>query len=158
MNETRPVCERCGAPARVHTSGHGADGRKIRHLCLACADAEEADAPARERGLNHAAILLSVGVIVLLLSLLADVLKFGQEKGFGWKQQSGILVGGILVLSAALLRIPTLLVIGLVAAALSTLADHLGFGSGEGFGSHQILGVAAGILLIVAGLLMRRRA
>jgi hypothetical protein len=41
--------------------------------------------------------LLLVGVIVVLLSALADVLGIGRAPGFGWKQSFGVVVGLVLI-------------------------------------------------------------
>ncbi len=41
--------------------------------------------------------LLLVGVIVVLLSALADVLGIGRAPGFGWKQSLGVVVGLVLM-------------------------------------------------------------
>lgn len=41
--------------------------------------------------------LLLVGVIVVLLSALADVLGIGRAPGFGWKQSLGVVVGLVLI-------------------------------------------------------------
>jgi hypothetical protein len=51
-----------------------------------------------------------------------------------------------------------LLAAGIVVALLSLLADTLGLGQGRGFGSAQVVGVVAGALLLVAGIVVRRRA
>ncbi len=40
--------------------------------------------------------LLFVGVIVVLLSALADILGIGRAPGFGWKQSFGVVVGLVL--------------------------------------------------------------
>jgi hypothetical protein len=38
-------------------------------------------------------LVLAVGVLVVLVSALADVLRIGGEPGFGYKQGAGVLVG-----------------------------------------------------------------
>lgn len=156
MNESRPPCERCGAPSRVHITGRGADGRRVSHFCLDCADADEARSSRRDRGLNRALIVLAFGAVVAMISLLADQLQFGSQAGFGWKQQVGTVIGGLLVFIAVLMRIPTLLIVGLMAAGLSLLADLLNFGEGEDFGSHQMLGLAVGAFFLICGVVMTR--
>lgn len=40
--------------------------------------------------------LLVIGLIVVLLSLLADVLGIGQVSGFGWRQGVGVIIGVLL--------------------------------------------------------------
>lgn len=129
----------------------------MRHLCLACADAEETARPSRERRLNHAAVIMAIGAIIVLLSVFADVLRFGQAGGFGWKQSFGILVAGVVSLCALLMRVPTLLVVGLIAGGLSMIADHIEYGKGPGFGSNQTIGVVIGLGVLFLGLLLLRR-
>jgi hypothetical protein len=148
-------CERCGARAVVHIGHDPEYDNIIRDFCLRCADDVDEERRPR-RGLNLAAIVVSSGLTILLLSLFADVLAFGRSPGFGWKQDIGVVIGACLVFVGAIMPVPTLLVIGLQAAALSLLADRLGFGSGEGFGPHQQLGTAAGIVILLIGLAWSR--
>jgi uncharacterized membrane protein len=63
----------------------------------------------------------------------------------------------MLVLTAALIRVPTLMVIGLLTGSLTILADMFRFGQEQGFGWHQMLGTILGITLLAAGLLESRR-
>ena len=126
-------------------------------LCPSCAEADQDLRASPGRGLNRAAILISVGLFVLALSVLADLLAFGSGEGFGWKQILGFGIAGVLVLTGAMVRIPTLLVIGLIIGSLSVLADWLGFGNVEGFWWQQILGSLLGLLLIAAGITLARR-
>jgi hypothetical protein len=42
-------------------------------------------------------LVISVGVILAVLSLFADVLKLGAAPGFGWKQIVGLVVGLALI-------------------------------------------------------------
>jgi hypothetical protein len=49
-----------------------------------------------------------------------------------------------------------ILVLGILVAILSLLADQFGVGKG-GFGPKQIGGVALGVLLIIVGMVMRSR-
>jgi hypothetical protein len=106
--------------------------------------------------LNVAAVLFSTGAFVLLVSLLADWLAFGSSSGFGYKQFLGLGVAGILVLLGALMRIPTMFVIGLIVGVLALLADWLGFGNATGFGWQQITGVALGCCLLACGAISAR--
>ncbi len=53
-----------------------------------------------------------------------------------------------------------LIVIGVVVALVSLLADVIGIGSDEGFGTYQIVGLIAGIVVALIGLYLvyfRRR-
>jgi len=149
-------CEVCGEPANVHISNENADGATLRHLCLQCA-ADEDDLAPREPMLNLAAVLVVVGLFILVISLFADVLAFGRHEGFGWQQQAGLALAAVFVLTAALVRIPTVLAIGLMIGAITVLADWLGLGNAEDFGIRQVAGTLLGLLLIGAGWLVARR-
>lgn len=153
---TRPPCERCGAPALVNISNDEGGRVTVRRLCLKCAD-EPAPARRGEYSLNYSAILSSVGVAMILLSVFADWLGFGKTPGFGWKQDIGVVLAGILVLVATVVRIPTLLAIGVLTGILSLLADAFHFGDDPGFGWHQVVGVFFGAVLMAAGILEARR-
>ena len=156
MSESKPSCEVCGEPANVHISNENADGTSLRHLCLQCA-ADEDDLAPQEQILNLAAVLMVVGLFILAISLFADFLAFGRHEGFGWQQQAGLVLAGVLVLTAAVVRIPTVLAIGLMIGAITVLADWLGLGDTEGFGKQQIAGAFLGLLLIGVGWLVARR-
>ena len=157
MAQAKPLCDKCGAPALVNIKSEDANGLTVRHLCLACADVEEIARTRPQPSLNYSAILISVGLVVLILSACADWLAFGDSSGFGWKQDTGVLLAVVLILIASIVRISTLMVIGLLTAMLTILADLFQFGHDKGFGSHQIIGVVLGLVMIVAGILDARR-
>jgi hypothetical protein len=46
---------------------------------------------------GSALIMVVVGVILALVSLLADAIGIGGEPGFGYKQAAGLLIGIVLV-------------------------------------------------------------
>ncbi len=48
--------------------------------------------------------ILALGIVILLLSVLADALGLGSAEGFGWKQGLGALVGVVLVAVGYYLR------------------------------------------------------
>ena len=50
-------------------------------------------------------VLLVVGIVLLLLSVLADVIGIGNQTGFGAWQIAGTLAGGILALVGLLLML-----------------------------------------------------
>ena len=154
MSETKspPGCDRCGQRAIVHISAFPGNARLVRHFCLACADDEVYRAAIRQQRVNFSAVILCVGLIVLVLSLSADVLAFGNSEGFGWQQRTGWAIGAALFLIGAIVRVGTLVVIGLFAGTLALLADWLAFGSGQGFGRQQFAGVLLGIAVSVLGL------
>jgi len=157
MAQAKPLCDKCGAPALVNIKSEDANGPTVRRLCLACADIEEIARAQREPSLNYSAILISVGLVILMISSFADWLSFGDASGFGWKQYTGVLLAAVLILTASIVRISTLMVIGLLTAMLTMLADYFQFGHDKGFGTHQIIGVVMGIVMIVAGILDARQ-
>jgi hypothetical protein len=155
---TKPACERCGQPALVNITNDEAHGITMRHFCLACAEAEEMEAEQRDQYLNYGAILISVGLFVLVLSVFADWLAFGHPlSGFAWKQRTGVALAGMLILTAAVVQIPTMLVIGVLFGTLTILADLLAFGQAPGFGWQQTLGTVLGLLLLLTGISEARR-
>lgn len=153
VGSTKFVCEKCGAPALVNITNDESQGPTMRHLCLHCADVEETSSRRGYRNLDYGAILMAVGLFVLLLSLLADWLAFGVDSaGFGWKQRIGLVLAGVMVTIAAIVQVPTLMIIGLLLGGLTLLADLLAFGHAPGFGLHQVLGTVLAVLLILGGL------
>jgi uncharacterized membrane protein len=157
MNGPKPACERCGAAAIVHIRPDASDAQTVYHFCLACADTEVV-VPSSARGLpydrrrNHAALLILVGLIILVLSIGADFFAFGQAEGFGWKQMTGVFCGVALLVLGAITRTQMVVVTGLIMGGLTLLADQLSFGSSPGFGWHQMLGTLLGGVLVLAGL------
>ncbi len=149
------VCERCGAPLLIHAEA-GKTSHAAPVLCAQCTANGRNHINRRTNNLNRGATLLVAGVYVLLLSALADWLAFGSSEGFGWKQHLGIALAAVVVLSAALMRVPTLFAIGLMIGTLTILADWLGFGNSQGFGLQQMAGSALGIVLVILGLALAR--
>jgi hypothetical protein len=154
--EPKHTCENCEEAAFVHIKSEVAGQVVVRHLCRRCADVEDNVVPPRERGLDAAIVVTTTGLLVLVTSVLADPLGFGSSEGFGWQQWTGVAVAAILTLIGAIMRVSTLLVVGLIIGGVTILADWLGLGSAEGFGWQQILGSALGVLLIAIGLLVAR--
>ncbi len=154
--EPKPTCENCEEAAIVHIRSEVAGQVVVRHLCLRCADVEENVVPPRERRLNVPVVLITVGLLVLVISVFADPLGFGRSEGFGWQQWTGVALAAILALTGAIMQIPTLLVVGLITGGVTLLADWLRFGSAEGFGWQQILGSALGAVLIAGALVVVR--
>ncbi len=163
MSEANPVhhsavkCETCGAPAIVHISDVRDGVATMEHYCAACVESIERTPISINRLRGDAAILFVFGGITFLISLFADSLHFGEGEGFGWRQRQGLLISLVLLILGAAARARTILVIGLVGAGLSVLADWLGFGSDEGFGMQQKMGCLVGITLVAAGAWIARR-
>ena len=49
-------------------------------------------------------VVLGLGVLVVLVSTLADVLRIGGEPGFGYKQGAGVFVGIALIIAGVLCK------------------------------------------------------
>ncbi len=157
MSYVSPICETCGVPAVVHINSGAYAGQRMRHLCFGCADRQDMSAASRKRRFNPGAVLAAVGLMMLVISLLADVLAFGGSEGFGWRQLLGVALAGVIVLIGAAMWVPTLLAVGLIGLVMTILADWLAFGSSEGFGWQQALGCLVGVGLAFGGLDLARR-
>jgi hypothetical protein len=156
-------CDRCGAPARVHVLAGYADGRPIgRHFCHACADVAYelhlgAEAgPGRPRP-RVSSLIIVVGVVFAVLGTSFDLFGVKGAAGFGWQQQGGVAAGVLLVILGGLLRVDALAIGGALLFGAAVLADVYGTLGSPGIGLKQQLLVAAGVLLIFAGVWLRRR-
>lgn len=149
-------CEKCGAPALVHISNGSGQVSLMRHLCLDCAAAEDALVP-RERTLNLAALLIVVGLFTLAISAAADALHLGATANFGVRQLASTALALILVIAGAIIRIPTVAVVGIMMGSITLLADWLALGGRAGFGFKQTIGCMLGCVLIAVGLALSRR-
>lgn len=155
MTSTNPpnhVCNACGAPATTHISNVQKGRPIMQHFCTECADArDQSQAPPRQkRGMS--AVIITTGIFITCVSLFADRLGFGSSAGFGWRQQSGLILAGLLVLVGAVTRASTLIISGLSIGFLTVLADLLHFGNMPGFGWQQRLGTILGAAMILGGL------
>lgn len=106
-------------------------------------------------------LLLVAGLVLVVLSVLADVIGVGRNPGaFGMYQMLGALAGtGGALAGMHLIRVEAtrrtgwiLVGAGLVAALVSVTADLTGVGLFPGrFGTNQILGTIAGVVVLVIG-------
>jgi len=112
--------------------------------------------PQRDYDLNVPAVAIIVGFFVLVISIFADVLGFGESEGFGWEQWTGVALSGVLVLTGGIMQIPTILAVGLITGAITILADWLKIGDIEGFGSQQAWGSVIGASMVVFGVIKAR--
>ena len=152
-------CNSCGKPAIVHISNMIRGKRVALNLCTVCADrrARSGGEPGQRFRLrltrtDMGGILISVGLFVFAVSSLADLLKFGSGEGFGWKQEAGLALAGMLALTGSVFGVLMLIVIGVVIGTLTLLADLLAFGSNAGFGIQQLIGSLIGLAVMMAGL------
>ena len=44
-------------------------------------------------------IVVAVGAVLVVVSALADSIGVGDEDGFGWKQTTGVVVGGVVLVA-----------------------------------------------------------
>ncbi len=163
MMESQFTCKECGASATVHISNMVQGERVMLHLCMDCADIRaESNDRRRPRGRLRftrpevGAILVAIGIFIFFVSALADALQFGGSEGFGWKQNSGLILAAVLVLVGSLFGALFLAVIGMGIGMLTILADLLHFGSVPGFGIQQILGTMLGAATMIGGLRLMR--
>ncbi len=126
-----------------------------RHFCMSCADANDAGPPRPESALNFSAVFAAIGWFVLVISVFADQFHFGKSPGFGPWQTTGLGIGLVLVLTAAIVRISTLSIIGLCLIGLTLAADWVGFGNADGFGPQQWAGVAVALALLAGAAAVR---
>jgi hypothetical protein len=56
------------------------------------------------RNPTYAWILIGVGVLLVLISALADSLGLGRSPGFGWRQTLGVVLGALVILGGLYLR------------------------------------------------------
>lgn len=156
------ICSRCGAPAKVHALTGYRSGKPVHaHFCLKCADSayEEflgaGSGPSRPRSRPSAGTLLILaGVLLALVGAVAGRLPFGGSAGFGMVQQIGGIVGVVLVLLGAVLRVDLVVVVGTVVIGLAVIGDFLG-GAGGASIAKMLLSVG-GLALGFAGLGLRR--
>lgn len=49
-------------------------------------------------------VVIGVGVLLVLISALANPLGLGQHPGFGWKKTLGVVVGALIIVAGLYLR------------------------------------------------------
>ena len=54
--------------------------------------------------MTFAGFLIGIGVLLLLISALADPLGLGRTPGFGWQQGLGVVIGALVALAGLYLR------------------------------------------------------
>lgn len=159
----RQQCERCGAPARVCVlEGYVGSHPVHRHFCLDCADSAYRlyleNSPGRVRPrLSWASLFISAGLLLTALGAAADEFGVHGSAGFGWKQQGSLLVGALVVVIGALLRVELLAIAGAVLVGLAALADVFGPVGSPGVGWKQAATIFTGLAFLSAGLLTRKR-
>jgi hypothetical protein len=159
----RARCERCSAPARVFVLEGYVDGQPVRHhFCLECADSAYRHYLDRGAGvirprLSFGSLLIIVGLLLTAVGASVDELGLHGSGGFGWKQQGGLLIGMVVLVLGALLRVDILAIVGAILVGAAALADVFGPVGSPGVGWKQGALILAGLLVLAAGIFMRRR-
>jgi len=154
MADSQCRCQTCGEPAHIHVTGEWTGATEVRHLCFNCAELERTVKHRRKAAFNLGAVFMVVGGLSLVLSLFADQLALGNSQGLGFCQIVGLIIGLILTVVGAVMRIPVVLAIGPCVGLLSLLADQLRLGERPGFGSRQMVACVISGVLILLGLVI----
>lgn len=157
-NANQHTCERCNAPARVHIGAGPGRQRAVRHFCLDCADQGKSESVRPRWRLNSAALLFSVGAIILGRSAFAHYLVHGYGIAGGWMGKFELAVGVLLLALGIAYRRLTVILVGCFVLALDAAADCLRLGRDTGLSFGQLAGVVLGLALCAIGidLAMRR--
>ncbi len=155
-----PRCSTCADPARVSVLKGYDEGAPVRvEYCSACADALYRRRRERVAGgkskLNLSTIILITGLLLVSVGVFADYFGHQGSAGFGAYQVAAIVLGGLVVVLGALLRIDLFVIPGLVLSALGALADVFGHVGTPGFGWRQQIAVIAGLVLVSVALARR---
>jgi hypothetical protein len=161
MTQSTNVCMICGQAARVRILANYVGGEPaFQHYCFQCADhylGQQVAAPAAPRRVSIGSLIILAGTTFGLLGLAADHLGIHGNPGFGWYKRSALAAGSLLVCLGSFWRIDVLGVIGILLFLAAASANVLGLAGREGFGFKQQLAVAAGLVLIAAGMALRTR-
>jgi hypothetical protein len=123
----------------------------VRHLCLQCADGCEKHAEAPESP-DHGVILVSIGLFLLTLSILADWFRLGHGEGFGSWQILALVLALIVIGSGSVIRVSALSVLGWCLLLVTLAADYVGLDGRDGFGIRQTTGLLVAGVTIGAGI------
>jgi len=163
MAQGKDTCQICGAEARVRILVGYRRGEPVFGVyCLACSDQLESlkvmgGIDSSRRRLSLGSMLIVGGLVIGMLGVAGDYLGIRGARGFGLYQQFGVAVGALFILVGALLRVDAVGVVGMVVFALAACADLLGLAGTAGIGWKQQSAIVAGSVLIVAGIVLRRR-
>jgi hypothetical protein len=159
MGEASHICSECGQPARVRVLETYIAGKPvIRHFCFRCADRHFGDAPDEEpvHRPSLGSLMVVAGLAICLISLLGGYLGIDENGGFGWYVQSGFVGGVLLVCLGAFWRVDVLGVVGGILIALAVSAKLLHAKGMSGFGWKHQLVLGTGLVLIIAGVVVRQ--
>ncbi|MEW6251791.1 MAG: hypothetical protein AB1716_14190 [Planctomycetota bacterium] len=153
------ACDVCGALARLQVlEGYRNGQPAVRRVCLTCAEAT-VFTPARRRPSGHlriGQIAVLLGLVLIALGLFGDWLVPARHGGFGWKQQSGLMLGSAVLFFGLLLGAELVALAGGLLLGGAVCADWFGLAQGPGIGWRQQTLAAAGALLILGGGLRSR--
>lgn len=153
------TCPHCGSDAFVTVlSKDDADGKQLRRYCRACQRraAERAREELRPIAAGLARLLVYGGVLLALLTAMADHLPISGGTGFGWRQITGAELGFLAIVFGLAMHRGFLGVAGLFLLPLSIGADLLRVGHAPGFGWRSRLGFVVATALLAGGILWRR--
>ena len=160
----RQLCEDCGEPGRVQIlQGYRAGSPVVRFLCMQCADqtcsvtVKESAGVVRGR-LSAGATLVLGGVCLGLLVIFRQQIGLGEISGLGGGGRLIASLGALLVLLGALLQVDVVGVLGTLVFGVAAGTNLIGLANAEHVGLVSSGGLAASVGLIVAGLIVRRRA
>jgi len=147
------TCPVCGS----HSFGPAATpspGGTRRVVCKDCERRRLTDEERNVRALRSyaARIVTYGGLLLLLLTLLADRLPIAGQEGFGWRQITGLEVGAVCSLIGVVTRRGLIAVGGILLLVLSGAADLLQLGHAPGFGWRSRAVLAVSSLLVIAGM------
>src|SRR5262249_25480995 len=111
---------------------------------------------ARNTHLAVPTLMMALGLLIGGSVLIFDVAWIGGQSGFGWHQQMAVVVGALLILIGALLRIDVIGLIGALSLVLAACGDFIGMGGPPGVPWTQCILVGGAALLAATGLVIRR--
>ncbi len=162
MIEQDRHCEVCGARVELIILADYEEGRPVfRQFCLDCAEKVDEVVASNSRithtpRLGVPGMLIFAGLLAGAIVAVADYVGVGGASGFGWYQHAGLGIGLLTLLIGALLRVDVVLVFGTLAIAIAAFSDLLVLRYQPGFGWKQQVACLVSVLLVTAGVLLRR--
>ena len=152
------VCPDCGANLVTVVSGARGGDAELRQFCRECERrrAERARAELRPIFRAVAGLLLYGGLLLALLTALADHLAISGRPGFGWRQLLGAEQGFLVIALGVLLRRGLVTMIGVFLFVLSLGADLLEVGRAPGLGWRSYAAFVCAAAMVSAGAAWRR--
>ena len=161
MEQVEPRCSVCGEPARVRILENYVAGRPVvRPFCFRCADVYSREATREMARPGHRSslglLMIVAGLTIGMVALAGDYVGIRGLGGVGWYKQFGVLLGILFVCLGAFWRIDVIGLVGGLLIALVFSAKLLHLAGAEGFGWKHQAALAVGLLLIIAGVVVRQ--